>query len=58
LQEETGLAERDIKECARTIIKHVGEELQTASKRRLVAAKKKYSNEKYGNIAHCSLPTI
>jgi cyclin B len=58
LQEESGLSEKDLKECARTIVKHVGEEPETASKRRLIAAKKKYGSEKYNAISNLSLPTL
>lgn len=58
LQEESGLMERDIKECAKTILKHVGEEPETASKRRLVAARKKFASDKYGSISRSPLPSI
>ena len=58
LQEESGLSEKDLKECARTIVKHVAEEPETASKRRLIAAKKKYSSDKYNAISNLSLPTV
>ena len=43
LQEETGCTVKDLEVCARTIIKHVGEDPLTASRRQLVAAKRKYS---------------
>ena len=58
LQEDSGLSEKDLKECARTIVKHVGEQPKTASKRRLIAAKKKYSSDKYNAISNLSLPTV
>jgi hypothetical protein len=58
LQEESGLHEHDLKECAKTILKHVGEEPETASKRRLVAAKKKYAADKYNNISGLGLPSV
>ena len=58
LQEESGLAEKDLKDCARVIVKHVGEEPETASKRRLVATKKKYASDKYAAISTLSLPFI
>lgn len=58
LQEESGLYEKDLKECSRIILKHVGEEPETASKRRLVATKKKYAADKYNNISGLALPTV
>jgi cyclin B len=58
LQEESGLTEKDLRETAKTIIKHVGEEPETASKRRLVATKKKYSTDKFAGISNLPLPTI
>lgn len=58
LQEESGLSEKDLKPCARNIISHVREESETASKRRLVATKKKFSNGKYSGIASLALPRI
>lgn len=58
LQEESGLSEADVVGCARAIVKHVSEEPETASKRKLVAAKKKYSAPKYENASGLPLPTI
>lgn len=58
LQEESGLTEYDLIPYARTIMKHVGEESETASKRRLVATKKKYTADKYLGIASLPLPRI
>ena len=58
LQEESGLSEQDLKSCARSIIQHVNEEPETASKRRLIAAKKKYRQEKYLNVSSLPLPVI
>lgn len=58
IQEETGLNESDLMPCARTIVKHVGEEPETSSKRRLIAAKKKYAIEKYHCISNLPLPSI
>lgn len=58
LQEESGLTESDLKPCARTIIRHVGEESETASKRHLVATKKKYSTDKFAFTSSLSLPHI
>jgi hypothetical protein len=42
LQVETGLSVDDLVPYARTMMKHVSEEPETASKRRLVACRKKY----------------
>jgi G2/mitotic-specific cyclin-B, other len=58
LQEESGLQEEDLKATARTIIKHVHEEPETASKRRLVAAKKKFATDKYCGISNLALPIL
>jgi G2/mitotic-specific cyclin-B, other len=58
LQEESGLQEVDLIACARNVVKHVAEEPETASKRRLVAAKKKYSSEKFGAISSLALAVI
>lgn len=58
LREESNLEEADILECARKIVKHTNEEPQTTSKRKLIATKKKYSTEKYQNIAALPLPEI
>ena len=58
IQEESGLVESDLIPCSRQIIKHVGEEPETSSKRRLIAAKKKYSIEKYHCISNLPLPSI
>ena len=58
LQEESGLSEIDLKPCARNIILHVREESETASKRRLVASKKKYGHSKYSSVSHLALPRI
>ena len=58
LEEESGLKEADLLACARTIVKHVDEETETASKRKLNAAKKKYSSDKFAYVATLPLPTI
>jgi len=58
LQEESGLTEADLLPCARLMVKHVGEEPETASKRRLVACKKKFSSEKFLNVSSLSLPSL
>jgi len=58
LKEESGLGEADLVSCARLIIKHVKEEPETASKRRLNAVKKKYSGEKFQFVATVPLPSL
>ena len=54
----TGVSERDLFETAKVVIKHVSEEQETASKRKLLAAKKKYSTEKFNRVATLELPPI
>lgn len=51
LLEYTGFAEADILECAAIIAKKVGEEPVTASRRQLVAVKRKYDNKKYMHVS-------
>jgi cyclin B len=58
LQEESNLTEEELIPCARNIIKHVREEPITTSKRKLIAAKKKYLMEKHGFVAQLELPNI
>lgn len=58
LSEVTGLQERDIIVCARRIIQHVSEEPETISKRRLVAAKKKFASSKYDLVSSLTLPSF
>jgi Cyclin, C-terminal domain len=58
LQEESGCSEQDLEACARNIVKHVGEDPHTASRRKLVAAKWKYSHERYSEVSQLSLPYI
>lgn len=58
LQEESGLAEADLQACTKIMIKHLKEEPETASKRRLNAVRKKYSTEKYNFVASLPLPSI
>jgi len=58
LQQESGLSEADNLPCAQIIIKHVQEEPETASKRRLVACKKKFSNEKFMKVSELALPVF
>lgn len=58
LQEESNLKEADLIVCARQLVKHVQEEPVTTSKRKLIAAKKKYLCDKYQNVASLDLPII
>ena len=58
LEEESGLSEKDLKPCAVNIISHVREESETASKRRLIATKKKYNLGKYSGISSLTLPRL
>ncbi len=58
LQRETGLTEEELIPIARTMMQHVSEEPETASKRRLVAAKKKYSTERNFFVSSLPLPTF
>lgn len=58
LEEESGLTGNDLKQCARNLISHVREESETASKRRLVASKKKYSAGSLMGISSLTLPRI
>ena len=58
LRIESGLEPNDIKPYARIMIKHVGEETETASKRRLTACKKKFALERYSAVSKLRLPTL
>lgn len=58
LIEESGYDERDLLPIARIIIRHVSEEPVTTSMRRLIAAKKKYLNDKFHHIAELDLPVF
>lgn len=58
LQEESNLKEADLIPCAKLLMKHVAEEPTTTSKRKLIAAKKKYSLDKNQNVAMLPLPNI
>lgn len=54
----TGLDEKDLVPVAKALIKHVSEETVTSSQRRLIAARKKYLNDKFLNVAELDLPCI
>jgi hypothetical protein len=56
LAEESGLSELEVTPVMNWMVRHVSEEPQTTSKRKLVAAKKKFSNDKYQNISDLPLP--
>lgn len=58
LSELTSYTEADLMQCASTILRHVQEETVTASKRQLVAAKKKYAAEKYQAISTLPVPVL
>lgn len=58
LELESGLSEAQLVPYAKLMVKHVGEETETASKRRLTACKKKFSSDKYGNVSKLRLPKI
>jgi cyclin B len=56
LAEESGLSELEVTPVMNWMVRHVSEEPQTTSKRKLVAAKKKFSNDKYQNVSELPLP--
>jgi cyclin B len=56
LQEESGLSENDLKDCARTIIRNVEEIHVTNFKRSLEAVRNKFSTAKYFFVSFLSLP--
>lgn len=58
LVEITGYSEAEVIPIALNLLKHVHEESYTASKRQLLAAKKKYSSEKYLSVSGLGLPAI
>ena len=58
LVEETGYDESDLLPVAKVLLRHVGEEPVTTSMRHLIAAKKKYLNDKFFNVAELALPTL
>ena len=55
---ESGLLPEDLKGYARTMIKHVGEETETASKRRLTACKKKFALDRFASVSKLRLPSV
>lgn len=58
LVKETGLKESEIKPLASLLVEHAGEEHVTASKRLLIAARKKYSVEKYYYVSNLLQPQL
>lgn len=58
LIEETGFDESDLLPIAKVMLKHVSEEPVTTSMRHLIAAKKKYLNDKFFNVAELPLPAL
>ena len=58
LQEESGLTVAALLACAKILIKHVKEEPETASKRRLNAVRKKYTSEAFYFVSSLPLPSV
>lgn len=58
LEEVSGFTGESLMPCVRNMILYAGQEPVTTQQRRLIAAKKKYSQEKYFNIAALTLPAI
>ena len=58
LQKVSGLKESDVMDIARNIVHHVSEEIETASRRWLVAAKKKYGNDRFQKVSRLLLPVF
>ena len=58
LKLETGFDVMELVPYAKIMIKHVGEEPETASKRKLVACRKKFSLPKYLSVSTLPLPNI
>ncbi len=54
----TGVTERELIDTAKIVIKHVSEEQETASKRKLLAAKKKFASEKFNRVSTLDLPPV
>jgi G2/mitotic-specific cyclin-B, other len=54
----TGYSKNDLIVGASNILKHVKEETVTASRRQLIAAKKKYASERYNSISTLPVPEI
>jgi len=55
---ETGFQAEALLPYARVMIRHVNEEPETASRRRLTACKKKFSASKYMGVSALPLPTL
>ncbi len=55
---ETGFRGETLLTYAKLMVRHVSEEPETASKRRLTACKKKYSYPKYLNVSALPLPSL
>ena len=58
LATETGFEAEALLPYARVMIRHVSEEPETASRRRLTACKKKFSVSKYMSVSALPLPTL
>lgn len=55
---ETKLTEKELIPIAKRLLGHIAEEPITASRRLLIAARKKYNVEKYFHVSNLLLPTI
>ena len=53
---ETGLRASELVYLAKNMVKHVSEEPETASKRPLIACKKKFSHKKFHSVSSLGLP--
>jgi hypothetical protein len=58
LVEITGYSEAEVIPFALNLLKHVQEESFTASKRQLIAAKRKYSSDRFLAVSYLALPVI
>jgi cyclin B len=58
LEEESGLKEADLTDPARTIVRHLNEDPETASKRKLNAVRKKYSSEVNAFVSTLPVPSF
>ena len=58
LKDESGLLEADLVPCAKVLLRHLREEPETASKRRLNACRKKFGTEKYLFVSAAPLPSV
>lgn len=57
-QATTGFVATDLIDVAKQLVRHVSESVETTSKRRLIAARKKYQHEMFGCVSLLPLPSI